>query len=630
MFKYLLLSVFVCQLVNLSTRQPVFAEEIKFEEGDAFITLSKRSLPKRQLPANVSVITADDIKNSGAVTVAELLNEKPGINITPYGTAGQLVSVKIRGLGAGQTLILIDGRPMQGTSLSTLMRADLTNIPLSKIERIEVVRGANSAAFGANAFSGVINIITKKPKSAELKIAFSPQMQSFDTNVYKLAIEQKMEKSGFLVTVDKNISGGWRKNSDYDSNSMFTKLQYDLGQLGKTELSANLLISQSGIPGQNTTPIEQWDNKKELIAASPKARKEIKNNYVNLKHAMADYGLNFSGYFTDEVLVYTDSDGWSSTDKKSTNKSNQIGCEIQYEPIQWLIAGISIHQDKINQDYPESQKDNFTKTAENAAGFVETKIDWKRLVLTPGIRYDYHSIFGGSLNGRMSIVYDITDKTKLSASAGTAWRAPTFLDLYWPRTTWSEGNENLKPEIGITYNCGVEQNIGKATLKLTLYRHEIENLIAWKDVGAKWRPSNVMKAKMQGAEIEIEHKIAENISQSFNLSSLNSEQKGESDTDYKLSPYTPSYKTNYRLNYAAPFGLSFSPSIEYVSEQYSGAGKTRTKLPAFTLANIRVGYKVKVTEFYFGANNIFDTRYLRIADYPMPGRTFYAGMDTQF
>ncbi|MBU2567396.1 MAG: TonB-dependent receptor plug domain-containing protein, partial [Elusimicrobia bacterium] len=149
--KFLVVLIFVTTL----------ALNVRGEEKDAFITLTRKPQPMAELPANMSVITSKEIEKSGARNVSEAIENLTSINIAEYGTLGSQTSVRIRNSTSEQVLVLMNGQPINGVSFGS---PNLTFLPADSIERIEVVRGASSVLYGANAVSGVINIITKKPQ----------------------------------------------------------------------------------------------------------------------------------------------------------------------------------------------------------------------------------------------------------------------------------------------------------------------------------------------------------------------------------------------------------------------------------------------------------------------------------
>ncbi len=631
MLKWVLMSIFISlHLLSLGEAKE-YCEIIEPEE-EIVVTATRIKERKRELPTNVTVVTEDTLRRYKAVTVADILDTLPGTRISSYGTVGALLSPRIRHSGASHVLILLDGRPLNGISLATSHRLDLTTIPINNIERIEVVRSANSASFGANALAGVINIITKRPKDRDLKFELSNEIRSFDTNILRVDMNRRLEKGGFVISADKYIAKGWRENSDYDRSSLSTRFEYDSANLGRSQLSINLLNSEVGTPGSNRTPIEEWDNKRERKASSPNARLNRNNSNAYLTHrfTLGDRPLELTVYGTDERLTWVNPDGWGLTDKHSENISKQLCFEVQYEPFTNLLTGISLHKESIDQKYNESPKDGFSDTGEGRGVFTQLKIPLgKRTTFSTGLRYDNHSMFGDALSPRVSLIHSRTNG-RLSLVVSRGWRAPTFLDLYWPKTTWAEGNPNLVPEKGLTYDLGIELNRNGNYFTINAFRRNMEDLIKWAaGPDGIWRPSNIDAAKTEGIELITEVKTGE-ISHRFSFDSIHNTIKEKDAPEFVIAGYSPLYRLNYALSSTLPFGIDFTLDSRYTHEQYSGPDKKGKKLPPFTLVNTRVAKKMDNAEFYLGTENLFDTRYMLIADYPLPGRSFYGGVNFGF
>ncbi|MDO8734102.1 MAG: TonB-dependent receptor, partial [Elusimicrobiota bacterium] len=287
----------------------------------------------------------------------------------------------------------------------------------------------------------------------------------------------------------------------------------------------------------------------------------------------------------------------------------------------------------------DSSVKTITKTRNNYAGFVQRTFEADKLSLTPGLRYDYNSSYKDSTNPRLSTVYKLSDEIKLSANVGTAFRAPTFEDLYspynsWPASMWgnagdTQGNENVKPEKSVGTDLGITYDIKNILLsKITLFYTSVEDLIEWKNVGTttydKWRPSNVGKAFSRGVEFELENNSIKNLTQNLNYTFL--ESYGNETGTYKTLQYTPKHRLNYGLNYSAPLEIKTKLGVEYTHKQIWEDYKYH-EIPGYTLTNLRISRKILQSEVYFSCENIFDRRYVSRENYPLPGRTFSGGIN---
>ncbi|MFH1239263.1 MAG: TonB-dependent receptor plug domain-containing protein, partial [bacterium] len=184
------------------------AAELNLEQ--VVVTATRTPQPLANTGTNVSVITAGDIAGSKAYNLAEVVGKVAGVEISKEGTLGANQSLSLRGCRVQQVLVMVDGRSVNSTSLGM---AELPQIPLANVERVEIIRGAASGLYGANAVGGVINVITKKAESDTplTEIYFSGG--TFNTSSLRVNFSQKKDNFDYMVTGGKDLSNGWRENS---------------------------------------------------------------------------------------------------------------------------------------------------------------------------------------------------------------------------------------------------------------------------------------------------------------------------------------------------------------------------------------------------------------------------------
>ena len=188
----------------------------------------RKEVPVEKTATNITVISEEEIKNSDAKNVGEVLENKTGIvEVSKYGTLGSLSELRIRSGGSSskQVLLMIDGRPVNDISGGS---SNLSEIPTENIEKIEVLRGPSSALYGANALGGVVNIITKKATTQKPKTEIGLNYGSFNTQNYNFNFSAMPGKANIFLAGSKNLTDGFRDNSDYDSTNLSAKIGYDL------------------------------------------------------------------------------------------------------------------------------------------------------------------------------------------------------------------------------------------------------------------------------------------------------------------------------------------------------------------------------------------------------------------
>ncbi|PKM92647.1 MAG: hypothetical protein CVU80_02235, partial [Elusimicrobia bacterium HGW-Elusimicrobia-4] len=526
-----------------------------------------------------------------------------------------------------QVLVMVDGRPVNDSSLGS---ANLTEIPSENIERIEIMRGPSSALYGANALGGVVNIITKKATAVKPKTEIGIEKGSFNTQNYKMNFTAMPGKANIFLSGGKNITDGFRDNSDYDATNLSAKIGYDFEKYGELTLSNGFLTSELGVPGPNYVfdPIT-WQKiiLPEKEASSPNANQKDKKIYNQLEHKIniKNTSVQTKIYQDYQERHYKNPD--SSSFKDTISRPQNFGFSSQVD-INSIVLGLEERNEsfKRTDDLVQTVK----KSRNNTAVFFQKTFEMNKLFLTPGIRYDYNSLYKDSTNPRLSTVYKLTGEIKLSANVGTAFRAPTYEDLYSPfdPSMWTQGNPNVGPEKSIGTDIGIEYSIKDILLsRLTLFYNYINDFIQWAPTGPNglWVPDNVAKAFSRGVELELKNDISKKLTQNLNYTFL--ESWGKETGTYKVLQYTPKHRLNYGLNYSAPLKLKTKLGVEYTHKQEWKAGTTDKKIPGYTLANLRVSRKILQSEVYFSCENLFNKRYFARENYPLPGRTFSGGIN---
>ncbi|MFH0947531.1 MAG: TonB-dependent receptor [Elusimicrobiota bacterium] len=588
------------------------------QETAVFIGLRKE-VPVEKTATNITVISEEEIKNSDAKNVGEILENKTGIvEVSKIGTLGSETTLRIRSGGgsANQVLVMVDGRPVNNSSLGS---ANLSEIPTENIERIEIMRGPSSALYGANALGGVVNIITKKATAAKPKTDIGIDYGSFGTQNYKVNFTAMPGKANILLSGGKNVTDGFRDNSVYDATNLSAKIGYDFEKYGELSLSNGFLTSKLGVPGTNKTPLGEWDNHKERAASTPNANQKTNKQYYELNHKkeIADETkLQSKIYLHQDSLHYKDPK-WNSDD---IGISNTIGGNIQIDTLHNITAGIEGKNDKYKKKNEIAKTTDIDKWTDTFAIFVQKIFNFEPLTTTVGTRYDYNNVFGGQLNPRIVNIYKLNDNFKLSSTVGRAFRAPTFNDLYWP-DPFMPGNPDLKPETSIGTDFGMEYKLKEIlTSKITLFYSDVDDFIQWApNESGIWTPSNVGKAFSRGVELETENNIAKNLTQNLNYTFL--ESMGKETGTYKTLQYTPKHRLNYGLNYSAPLEIKTKLGVEYTHKIEN------PKLHGYTLVNLRISRKILQSEVFLSCENIFDRRYVSRENYPLPGRTFSGGIN---
>lgn len=591
-------------------------EKIEYlpEEEAYFISITRKPEPLRKIPVNVTVITYEEAKKLGATTVAEAIDRFESVDISKYSGLGSLANVRLRNSTAKQVSILINGVPHEGFSYTA---TDLSELPIEDVERIEIIRGPTSALYGANAVGGIVNVITKKAKQTRTEAGIN--IGSFNTGIYKVSYEGKHKNVGIHLLSLITHSTSYKPNNDYGALNLSAKVDVDLQKLGKVDLYSSYLNSEFGCPGSIQWPTPTNRQLKENFLLQLCYEKEFEDIIVR--------SIKLSSFHTDKSLQYRSPDSTSTTKFKNTGLGTNL--EFQYN----TSLGFGLNNEAYERKAVPAAEEIPRKVVSNYNVFAQYKLIYKFLTTYLGLRYDYNTLFGGKINPYFSSTLDF-HPYKFSLSAAMAHRAPTFLDLYWPSTTWVRGNPELKPETSNGIDIGFEFSGGGTRLAINGFGREVKDQIRWyPGPDFVWMPSNVDKAIATGIELSIWRKITDRLSFSFNSSYVYNRvfKKGEEDKGYQLAAYSPQYTTNLSLEYIIPFvDIITVFDSEYVSEQYEMDGKAGNRLAPYTILNLRFGRKVGPADLYLELRNLTDITYQTRYGYPLPGSSYYGGIKVSF
>jgi len=587
------------------------------EIGQVVVTATKTETEISEVPQSTTLINKEEIARTPDRTLGEIIQRAAGTEVTQYGPRGSVSLPRIRGAESEQVLILINGRRVNDAQSA---KFDLSNIPVNKedIERIEVLRGAASALYGADAMGGVINIITKTlPKKPEVQAGAS--YGRFDTQSYSLAHRWKPGAFGYGVSLGKERSGGYRPNSDYDAWRMGGELILDLPAKSQLSLSARTLLKEIGVPGSETFPDPDDRQKDDLT--------QLDLNYRGKVHPKLD--LTVRGFQNIYRRTFDPQTQGFNAGSPFLHKNYATGGEAQASlsigKAHLLTGGTETIQDRVNSSALGIHR------ATRGAVYLQDEIEIAQPVTaTLGARYDMHSIYEDQFNPRAAVLVRLPWDSRLRASASRSFRAPTFDDLYWPEDAWTAGNPNLQPEKAWSYELGGEKKFGDmAVFKAAGFYREVKNLIIWQ-MGSdfKFRPSNVKTAKIWGAETEIVFHPARGWAIPLNYSFLYPRDESTGDP----IAFKPKHMFNAGVEYAAPFGLKATVKGRYV--QYYLNQTTKFNRDYF-IVDARLGYGFKIYQHFKGEtflslNNAFNKEYQTVEGYPMPPRALYGGVSIAF
>ena len=598
-------------LTTLLLTNNLIAEE-KLED----ITVTSATKTEQNLAdvtSNVNVITAQEIEERHYTTVTEALNSLPGVSFTSNGGLGTSTSVRLRGMASKRVLVLIDG--IRYNDITGLSGAPFEHLMATDIERIEVIKGAQSGVWGADASAGVINIITKEAKEG-LSFNASQEFGSFGTTKSHAGISYKNDK--FYIKAN---------HTDLDSKS-FTALAPRGEDINNFEDDAYSNKTTSLKAGFNITPTNKIELSHTIIDANSQYdgfNQPNAENNATTKNSFSSINFNHIDSF-NEVNIYAKKSKFSREFISDFGASpydgevNEYGLtsNIPYIKDSFLLVGGDYkkfeHKNNLNKEF--TNKSLFLTNSNKVRGIIGGTT-----ILTESIRHDSYSDFDNKTTGKIGIKHISSIKgLSTSANYGTAYNVPTPYNLFDP----TYGNENLHPEDTKSWDVGIEYK----DFKVTYFDTKIKDMIDYYDPDGFFGPipgkydNLIGTAKIKGVEVAYQTTILDDllISSSYTYTNAKNEQK---ETLRRI----PKESVKLALDYYGIEKLHLGVNGEYVGKRYSLDDKQGEQTGKYTVANFSANYEVDPhLSFYGKVDNITDKYYQTVDGYATSPRAVYAGM----
>ncbi len=610
------------------------------------VTANRIEKSTQKVAASTTVITGEELEKFKLNTLYEALREIAGLNTIQSGAPGQTASLFIRGANASHTKIMLDGTELNDP-MDPNRSFDFSHLFVENIDRIEIIRGPQSTLYGSDAMAGVIHIITRQ-EQGKPHFHLSSMGGTYDT------LQGKGEISGSTEKLSYSLGTSYFKTNGFSAASS----RYE----GNTEKDGYQNTTFSGKLGLQI----QENMGLHLSLRRIEAKTDIDNSggdYGDDPNNTSDYDLiflkgGFRGLFmknrwetkidvsyADSLRKYnnpTDADHPYSSDE-SEYKSHIFKIDFQNNLFlhrsNTLIFGLEFYSEYGSSFY-ESQslygpyESEFPeKTASNVGIYAQDQINLDDSFMTSvGARFDNHSTTGNSLTYQIAPLYILKSTgTKLKATLGTGFKAPSLYQLFAPATFYGPiGNIELQPEKTLGWDAGIEQELfgGKLLIKANYFMNHFKDLI---DYDYTKGYINIGRASSKGTEL-IVHSIPVK-DMTFSASYTWCKAVDESTQEALLR--RPEHKASMRIGYDGLKRTHMTISILYVGERednfYLNYQTTRVALPEYTLFNASVSFDLfKYTEFFLRCDNILNTDYEYIKGYAAPGFSLYGGVKLDF
>ncbi|RTR02378.1 TonB-dependent receptor domain-containing protein [Halomonas nitroreducens] len=452
------------------TNDSITETELRLDPLVVSATLSPRTTSDSL--ASVSVIDEAALRRQDPQDVTDILRAQPGVDVSSNGDFGKTSSVFLRGTGSESTVLMIDGIRLRS---ATTGGPAWQFLEPRMFERIEVVRGPRGSLYGADAVGGVVQLFTPEGEGGP-----SPSITlgggSFDSRRASASLagseggtRYAFSASHFATEGSEVVEGEGDKG--YDNTTGFARLSHTFASGAEVGVLALRARGNTEFVGGDTDFVQQVAG---LYGELPVT--DAWTSRLTLSEAR-DESDNTDAFGDSVIDTRTHTARWENT--------------LTFGPHE-LVAGAEYSEDEVSgtTDFAERKRDN-------VAAFAQALMDFSPVSVQAGLRHDDNEAFGEELTGSLALGYDLDDHHTLRASYGTAFRAPTFNELYWP----GFGNPDLDPERSETVELGLRGQFGKGFWDLAVYRTEVEELIANTLVDGRFAPFNVDQARIRGVEL---------------------------------------------------------------------------------------------------------------------------------
>ncbi|WP_105046271.1 TonB-dependent receptor plug domain-containing protein [Polaribacter gangjinensis] len=572
---------------------------------EVIITSTRIELPFKKDSRTMIIINAATIKNSAATNVADLLQQVAGVDIRRRGTGGGQADLYIRGGGFDQTLLLIDGIKMDDaqTGHHTLNAA----LPIEVIERIEIIKGPAARVFGQNAFTGAINIVTKK--SLEDTVSLNAETGSFGQINSSVTVGKEFSNRSIIAHAGILTSDGYRNNSDYNNANYFLKGTFNKKNQ-PIELLATFFDKKFGAENfytTNPTFNEYEETQNSLVGVSTTFQTE------KLKIKPRVYWRRGQDIF----LLRRNNPAFY----RNLHITNKVGFETNASYTSNIgITGFGIDISRVS-----ISSNNLGKRDRMMANlFLEHRFQLldAKLDITPGVAITYFSDFKFQAFPGIDVGYQVSENVKIYGNLGTTYRIPTYTDLYYADPV-TIGNPNLQPEEAFSQEIGVKFNRGNFSGSVAFFNRDATNLIDYIRPNTNetvFSANNITEVNTQGFEFDANYNFK--ISDFYQTLAIGYSFLEDDilDQNKDLSRYSlNTLRHHFTTRFSSKFFKNVTQNIIYKHAE-------RTTGQSYNVWDASVIFNVSKFDITFTANNIFNTNYIESGFVPMPGSNILLGL----
>ena len=606
------------------------------------VTGARTPIDTARLGSATTIITGDQIRSRQQRYVSDFLRTVPGFAVSQTGVLGTQTQVRVRGSEANHVLVLIDGVRANDPATGDEFRWE--HLGTGNVERIEIIRGPQSALWGSEAVGAVVNVITRSDRSNSTLNAYSEFGENNTTN---------LGLSGSANVADWQFGIGYDDQETDGQNISRTGDERDGAELSTGTLSARYRASSqfelnAGLrvvdASTDTDPVDFF------VTGLPVDgdNRTDSDNVVGRLSASWVPGNGRISYRARAAYYDSEHKNFADSAETSATSSERVTFGLQSD----LRLGdnlLSLALEREDTDFRQRGEVGFGDPNQDQSIDVTSVIaeyqhlQLERLTWILGARYDDNSDFGDAVSGRASMAYQLAERTLLRASIGTAYKTPTFTERFGFFPEQFIGNPDLDPETSVSYDLGIEQRLldDALTVQLSLYRQDLTDEIN----GFVFDPETFLStaenlsgnSRRSGVEFAANWQATAALS--FAAMYTYADADEEDANGQRVSELRrPRHSGSLSLNLAPPEGrVQFSLVADYGGDRkdvffppFPDPSEVVT-LDSYWLVDANLQYRIADSfTFFVRGQNLLDEDYEQVFGYRTLGRTGYAGIRITF
>jgi iron complex outermembrane receptor protein len=628
--------IVVISCINLSAQ----TDTIKLQEIE--VNTNRISTTYKDNLRLVQIITAKEIQQMPVTSVNEALDYMNGVDVRQRGVNGVQADVSIRGGNNEQTLIMVNGIPVNDPQTGH----HSLNIPvkLSAVERIEVLSGSDARNYGANAFSGAINIVTKQTDENSLSFGLSGgdfnYLDGFAQGTFHI------KKTQHLITISHSQSDGYMNNTDFK----YTQGMWQANRKWENGFFQTIVAIEDKAFGANSfyTPVypNQFEETRTLFSALTFHHYWEKQRWVtqlyyrqnqdrfelfrhDLPASQIPAWYKGHNYHLTQVIG-----GQTNTSFNTSLGKTTVGMDYRFEHIYSNVLG-----EPMNDTIPVPFESNgkFTRASQKSylSAFIDHSLAVNHWNFSTGLLMTYLSANHFYFYPGLDAGYKFNEHLTVFSSISRSLRLPTYTELYYQDAA-SIGNINLKPEEALNSEIGFKYNKSALSVQTGCFYRAGKNIIDWVKLSStdKWHSENITEVNTYGADVSaIYHhtsfhpnSILKQISVNYSYINI-TKQSGDYYSKYAMDVlrHKISVSVEHKIirNFSASWKVLYHERMGTYTDYPSGLEK---KYNPYLTVDAKLNYHFKLLDFYIEGTNLFNSYYYDIANIPMPGRWVKCGI----